>query len=732
MQTNRGKNTVVLIGVGHTNAHVLRMWKMEPIKNASLVVVSDFPVATYSGMMPGVMAEQYPIEDMEIDLVRFCRSANVPLILDRVTAIDPAAGKIHFQQRPILDYDAIAMGIGSRPTFAGVELESEKPLLAIKPMQTFFQRLEAKMAALPTDQPTRIAIVGGGIGTIETAFCLDQRLKTRNHAREISLVTRSREIGKALAESTREKINTQLDRRNIQSVCGKAVAAIIETGLRMSDDSTLDADIIIWGTTASPPELIQQLDWEKDERGFLSTRPTLQTQQYDNIFVVGDSATIRGRETDKAGVFAVRQGPVLWDNLQRFIENKPLQTYEPQRDYLKLVNTADGKSIAQRKGRGYYGKWCWYLKDYIDRKFMAMYQNYEPMPMDMAPPEDPEQAMRCLGCGGKIGGQILSSVLEELTIETNDKIIVGLDQPDDAAVIRTTNNTVTATVDFFASPLDDAWITGRIAALHSASDLFVMGAQPTAALATIQLPVMHPRQQLQTMRELMSGANDEFARMGAAIVGGHSIEGPRLLAGFTVIGDLNGKTQTKGQLKDGDALILSKPIGTGYLLAAWMQCRLPAQYYPSLIDAMLQSNDVALELIREFPVAAMTDVTGFGLGGHLVEMLRASNKSATIDMDSIPLLPGTAEMLTAGIESSLVPDNRTLMERVQFSGVDVIDPLVAPLFDPQTCGGLLLGAAEENVPKILALLADAGFGFATQIGTVRTNVGSTCELNVRK
>ncbi len=719
MQTKKGKNTVVLLGVGHTNAHVLRMWKMEPISDAHLVVISDFPVATYSGMMPGVLAGQYPVPSMEIDLVRFCRSVGVPLILDRVTDIDAQAGKILFGQRPSLRFDFLSIGIGSRPTFDGVELESKTPLLAIKPMQTFLTRLDQRIASLPADQTVRIAIVGGGIGTIETAVCLDQRLADRNQAREISLVTRSSVVGKGLLESTQSKIGSALKQRGINTLCDKAVTAISETGLRFSDKQTLDADIVIWGTTASPPQFIQDIGWQKDNRGFLATKPTLQTQQHPNVFVVGDSGTISGRETDKAGVFAVRQGPVLWDNLQRSITGKPLQTYDPQRDYLKLVNTADGKSIAQYKGRSFHAQWCWRLKDYIDRKFMKMYQDYAPMPMKVEAPE-PDEAMRCLGCGGKIGGQILSSVLEELDVNHNDKVLIGLDHPDDAAVIKT-GDTVTATIDFFASPLDDAWITGRIAALHSASDLFVMGAQPTAALATIQLPFGHPRQQLQDMRELMGGANEEFARMGASIVGGHSIEGPRLLAGFTVIGDQTVESRTKGELADGDALILSKPIGTGSLLAAWMQCLLPAAFYQPLIDAMLQSNAVALDLVRDFSITAMTDVTGFGLAGHLVEMLRASHKSATIEMDKVALLPGTGQMLDLDIESSLAPDNRLLMSRVKLVGADVSHKRIAALFDPQTCGGLLLGCNPSDAPGIIDTLASAGFPDATVIGTITSH-----------
>jgi len=472
------------------------------------------------------------------------------------------------------------------------------------------------------------------------------------------------------------------------------------------------------------------LPLEKDERGFLATKPTLQSLSSDAIYAVGDSGTIIGNETDKAGVFAVRQGPFLWQNIRNQIDGDRRQApYDPQRDYLKLINTADGKSIAQRKGRGHYAKWCWWLKDRIDKKFMEMYQDYTPMPMEDMP-VDTESLMRCLGCGGKIGGQILSAVLEELDIPEHEDVRIGLKEPDDAAVIRTPGKEISITTDFFASPLDDPYLTGRIAVLNSASDCFVMGAQPNAALAIVQLPMVHGRQQLQIMRELMTGSVEELARMGATIVGGHSIEGPRLLAGFTVMGNQVVDIKTKGQLETGDLLVLSKPIGSGVLLAAWMQCLLEGQHFQPLVDSMLLSNQIALDLAKRPEVSAMTDVTGFGLAGHLKEMLVASNKSATLNLDAIPLLPGTQDMLDQNVESTLAPDNRTNVSSIHFSGIDIGDRRVASLFDPQTGGGLLFGVKASYAEQVISFLSDSDFAQACVIGEVEdANDGVSIAVN---
>ena len=423
----------------------------------------------------------------------------------------------------------------------------------------------------------------------------------------------------------------------------------------------------------------------------------------------------------KAGVFAVRQGPVLWDNLQRAVWNRKLTSYQPQRSFLKLINTADGKTIAERGKRSFYAGWCWYLKNRIDQKFMRMYQDYTPMAMTPPTPSNEEDAMRCLGCGGKIGSKMLSSILDELEVPEHPDVIIGLDQPDDAAIVRTQDNQVTVTTDFFASPLDDPYLSGRIAVLNSVSDCFVMGAQPTGALAMVQLPLGHPRAQRQVMRELMAGAVEELNRAGAVIVGGHSIEGPRLIAGFTVLGNQLSDPKTKGMLKPGDQLILTKPIGSGVLLAALMQGKLPAKDYQPMIESMLKSNQVALKLIEKFGILAMTDVTGFGLAGHAAEMLKASQCSATIRMDDVPRLQGCQDLIEAGVESTLAPENRFAAEKVKLNVPE--SSRYASLYDPQTCGGLLLGISSGAVTEALEFLTSQGFENSAVIGEVTQQPG---------
>ena len=723
MQKKIGRNNIVLLGVGHTNAHVVRMWKMQPLAGAQLVCVSNFPVATYSGMLPGVLAGQYPVSAMEIDLVRLCQSAGARLIVNEVTGLDLDRGRIEFRDRPPLPYRLLSIGVGSQPTFADVEVASDDALLAVKPMQTFLPRLQERIDAvekLKPNQPVRIAIVGGGIGSIEIAFCLNQRFKKSGNANvELSLVTGGKRVGAGLSDSAAQIVQEQLEEKGIAVHAGNRVKRVNADSIELNNGDRVDADAIIWATGASAPKLLEKFDLPKDERGFLATRRTLQVVDHDRIFAVGDTGTITDDPTVKAGVFAVRQGPILWDNLRRSLWKRQLVNYVPQRRFLKLVNTADGKSIAEYSKITRYTKWAWRLKDRIDRRFMAMYQNYEPMPMtDDGQELDSDEVMRCLGCGGKIGSELLSEVLSELDIPDHPDVRIGLKNPDDAAVMTTHDNQVTVTTDFFASPVEDPYLAGRIALLNSASDCFVMGAQPTGALAIVQLPLGHPRGQLEIMRELMAGSVEELRKMDATIVGGHSIEGPRLLAGYTILGRQLTDPMTKGMLNAGDHLVLSKPVGSGVALAALMQCRLPGPSYLPLVDTMLQSNQIALRLITEGLVSGITDVTGFGLAGHLAEMLKSSGLSAEVRMSDVPVLAGCQELMDEGIESTLTPDNRIVASKVDLQIPDVKSTRYTALFDPQTCGGLLMGVSEAKLESVLKTLHDSGFTDSAVIGTV--------------
>ena len=707
METLLPKQSIVLLGLGHTNSHVLRMWRMKPLADTQLVCVSNFPVATYSGMLPGVLAGQYSTDRMSIDLVRLCAASGARLIQGNVTGLDIAQQQLLFDDRPSLPFDILSVGIGSVPSKSGVELLDDT-VLAIKPMQTFLERLISRIQSWrekASSKPFKVVVVGAGAGGVEITLCLPARLQSllEDVPFRLTLVHSSSQILSGSLPGTASRITTILENRGVELRSNTRVKDVTNSQVTLDSNEVLDADLVLWATEASGPAILERLGLPLDERGFLRTQANLLSTSGSPVFAVGDAGTIEGNTSPKAGVYAVRQGPFLWDNLQRYLSGKPLRDYVPQEHFLKLLNTGDGRSVGEYMGLSFEGAWCWWLKNYIDERFMDMYQDYSPMPMTTGPRDESPAMMRCAGCGGKVSGSVLSRVLQRLDIPAHKNVLLGLDQPDDAAIIQTNQgNPVTVTVDFFAAPLDDPYLVGRIAALNSASDVFAVGAKPIAALASANLPVGNPRAQEQVLYELLQGSLEEFRQMGATLVGGHTIEGPRLTIGFTVLADQgSAAARTKGRLRQGDRLVLTKPVGTGVLLAAHMRAACRAEWMQVLLQSMLHSNEAAAQLLDRYDIAAVTDVTGFGLAGHLLEMLRATDVSAVIELESIPLLPGARELFQQGKESTLAPANRATETNIRIPEKKRALPEYSALFDPQTSGGLLLGIPEKYVDEVL-------------------------------
>lgn len=716
MNSTLPKRDLVLVGAGHTNSHVLRMWRMKPLPDVRLTCVSPFSRATYSGMLPGVLAGLYPPERMTIDLVRLCAASGIRFVNARATGLDLARRELLVEDRPPIPFDVLSIGIGSVPRdepLRSSEQGADRALVVIKPMQTFLARLDRRLEALrerAEKRPLRIAVVGAGAGGVEITFCLPNRVREKVTDRfELTLIDRNDDVLPGGETKTARLARRELQARGVTLLLGHGVRQLLDGRLTLEDGRELEFDLILWATSARGPASLESFGLPTDDDGFLLTRPTLQTVADAPVFAVGDAGTIREYPTPKAGVYAVRQGPVLWENAQRMLRGEALIEYVPQSGFLSLMATGDRRAILSYKGFSAHASWCWRLKDYIDSRFMDKHQDYRPMSMTV-PPADPAAAMRCAGCGGKVGGSILSRVLDRLDVPQTENVIVGLDAPDDAAVVQIPGGRpVVATVDFFAAFLDDPYLVGRVAALNAASDLFAVGSRPLAAMALATLPVGPPRQQEQLLYELLAGSLREFRSMGAALVGGHTIEGPQTALGFSMLADPgDAPPRLKGGLRAGDQLVLTKPLGAGVLLAAHMQARCRAEWMDALLPVLLASNQAAAALADEFDIQGMTDITGFGLAGHTLEMLDASNVAAKLHLDRVPLLPGAAELASEGLESTLAPANRTAEEDIAVAEAQRRTAVYQLLFDPQTSGGLLLGVPQRHLAPLLHRLAEIG------------------------
>ncbi|MBM4071251.1 MAG: selenide, water dikinase SelD [Planctomycetes bacterium] len=333
----------------------------------------------------------------------------------------------------------------------------------------------------------------------------------------------------------------------------------------------------------------------------------------------------------------------------------------------------------------------------------------------------PAHLMRCGGCGSKISSDVLSAVLKRIDIPDDPRVLLGCRAGEDASVHRVRpalfgpqpdKLVEVQTVDYFKAFIDDPYLFGRIAGLNSVSDLYAMNARPFTALAIATLPQARGPVQEAQLFELLSGAVSAFRELGVVLTGGHTTEGNELALGFAVTGfGEEDRLFRKSHLQPGDRLVLTKPLGSGALLAAWMRGDCKAEWFEPLLATMLVANARAGAIFARHGVTACTDITGFGLAGHLLEMLDASGVSARLEAGCVPLYAGFHEVVARGITSTLHADNAKVSCRVDGAAA-------AWLFDPQTSGGLLGAVRADAVAAVIAELHAAGYPQAADIGAI--------------
>jgi selenide,water dikinase len=733
---------IVLIGGGHSHVVVLRMWAMNPLPGARLTLICTDTDTPYSGMLPGYIAGHYTYDDVHIDVRRLAEFAGARYYRDEVVGIDRAARRVICRTRPPVAYDALSINIGSTPRLGHVP-GADTHAVPVKPIRQFNQRWLGLLARVRGHAGvTTVAVVGAGAGGVELALAMQYRLRREltAHGRDpdelrMHLFTAGPRILPTHNAAVRRSFESVLKQRGVTAHLDAEVVSVAENRLQTCSGEILQADEIVWVTQAGGAAWLADNGLALDEAGFVRVRDTLQTETDPLIFAAGDCAAMIGQPLEKAGVFAVRMGPALAGNLRRTLLGQPLKPYRPQRRWLALISTGDRHAIASRGAFYARGDWVWRWKDWIDRRFMLRFSTFPTMPEagtkpgEQIPLEAVEQtqaisalAMRCGGCGAKVGATVLARALARVQPIERDDVLIGLHAPDDAAVLRVPPGKVLVhSVDFFRAFVDDPWLFGRIAANHALGDLFAMGADAQSATAIATVPPGLEDKVEDTLFQMMSGAVSVLNEAGCALVGGHTGEGRELALGFAVNGLIDeslATTMTKGGLRPGDVLILTKPIGTGTLFAAHARLAARGRWIDAALASMQVSNRDAAACLTAHGARACTDLTGFGLLGHLLEMTRASGVDAELELDALPLLEGAAETVAAGILSSLHPANTRLRRALRNQQEALDHPNYPLLFDPQTAGGLLAGVPAERAEACLAELRRLGYAAAARIGRV--------------
>ena len=324
------------------------------------------------------------------------------------------------------------------------------------------------------------------------------------------------------------------------------------------------------------------------------------------------------------------------------------------------------------------------------------------------------------GCGCKLAPAVLHDILKTMPIPVAcADLLVGTETADDAAVYRLNDaQAIIATTDFFTPIVDDPRDFGRIAATNALSDVYAMGGKPLFALALVGMPIASIP--IEAVQEILAGGASICTEAGIPVVGGHSIDTPEPIYGLVVVGLVHpDKVLKNANARSGDALILTKGLGVGIFSAAMKKGELDSAGYAAMVASTTKLNTIGTELADIEAVHAVTDVTGFGLLGHLLEMCRGAGLSATLDARSVPTLPGAAALAQAGYATGAGARNWSSYGANVHLPEGTPDWARALLCDPQTSGGLLVAVRADRASDIVDRCKAAGFADATLIGVIR-------------
>ncbi|MBP7280040.1 MAG: selenide, water dikinase SelD [Leptospiraceae bacterium] len=734
MSSNPPKKNLVLVGGGQTHAPVLKKLGMNSPSDCKITLISTNSIVPYSGMLPGYIAGTYTKEECMIDLRHISKFAGALFVQGNVTGLDLKSKMVLLENRPPIPYDILSLNVGIVPDLESIV--GKEYVTPIKPAISFFYKWMGVLAKIKKGEfgnRFRVGILGAGAGGIEIAFTMHKRLKDIIPNIEIHIFQRRKEILTGLNDGARKKVLRILKDKQILLHLNEEICNIKskENSFECTSihGNKFFLDFIVGAVKAKTLDWIEESELTKDESGFVLVNEFLQTVSHPDVFAVGDIASMEKYPRPKAGVFAVRQSLPLYKNILHSLKNTPLEKFQPQENYLTLLNTGDGRAIASR-GNFSLGafKWIWDWKNSIDTGFMQKFQNLPVKMSEVAMTRNQNEPMQCRGCGSKASSDLLRSALNRLEIYQSNlkkskqstqkfaKTIIGLKQREDSSLIQISKKAnLVQSVDYFKPIVDDLFIAGKIAANHALNDLYAKGVNAHSAQAIVSLDRDANEEDL---FQLLAGASFVFSQEGVELLGGHTNSGTEFGIGFVCNGFSDTNTfYSKNKAKASEVLILTKPIGVGLVFAAEMQNKVSPLSVDAAIQSMLLSNFSAMHILKKYKIGACTDVTGFGLAGHLLEILQGSKLYAKLDLEKIPLLFELKFLLEKNpeIQSSLFPSNWKSFDKY-FAG-DKTNSIYSLLFDPQTSGGLLFSLPRIQADKCLLELRKEGYD-ASVIGNL--------------
>ena len=736
---------LVLLGGGHANIQVLKMLAMNPIGGLRITLISDQTHSPYSGMIPGYLAGYYSYEECHFDLRRICEELDQRFIKAKIIGIDPQRKKIQLENRPEVGYDCASINVGIAPESIEYSLaEAALKLIPLKPISKFiahWDRLMADLKAYKDSDFLQIAVVGAGAAGVEISIILKMLIDQNKWNAEVSLIHRHEFLVSAKDLVAQRKLSKVLKELGIKVLQNTQALKEQENGLVLKDDKglikTKDFYRVLTATQATAPPWFKHSGLPINPDGFLKVTEKLLVENETALFGAGDCIHFSPVPLKKAGVYAVRQGMVLEHNIRAFFtEKSALNTFHPKKNVLSLITIGDHKALVHQDSasilRWMWPSLLWTVKDGIDKRFMKRFQaatfNVNPQHFDKVMPKPkitlvPEdwESNTCGGCGSKLGASTITLSLNKLDIPEDDSVLLGVKEGEDCALTRFSEHTLCLqSIDHFRSFISDPYLLGQIATQHALSDIYAMGGVAKTVQVGLTLSAANKKIHQEDIFQVMSGVLDILTKSGASLVGGHTSEGLELAISIAAQGEVGPKQVLRKQLtQSGNCLILTKPIGIGVVFAANMLAQANGKLVDEVLSSMLQSNKIAMEIIKRFDVSGCTDITGFGLLGHAFEMLGKNSDQALgikIDYTAIPLFDGVGVLFTKGYYASIAHKNYESLSPVLSAEVSNQD--FPALFDPQTSGGLLFSVPYHQTEDCLKALHQNGVSKACVIGEV--------------
>ena len=696
---------LVLLGADHAHIEVLRRFAMRPERGVRLTLIARAPQTLHPGMLAGLIRGEYRFDEAHIDMALLTAAAGARLIVAEATSIDLAARAISLAGRPAVAFDLLSINVD------GESASPDETGLALQPMGQLLDQLAALDAA--TQRDVRLALVGGGAAGAELALALAHRFRGRLH---IVLVCEEAEPVADAPPHARRAVRAALVNAGIELVSGVEAGALRDGRLPLSDGSFLEADAALWAGGVVGPAFLAASGLACDRAGRLAVDRRLRSTSHSFVFAAGDCAVPQARQTPEARVWAMRSGAPLAANLRRVARGRSPWRWRAPREMLATLDLCDGRGVAWRSGLAVSGHAIWRCKDWIDRRRIRLHAICTAAPAN-------DDAMRW---DTKIGAEAMADALVDVSRPETPNLLTGLDAPDVVALLQPpAGEALVQSVEWLRAFLDDPYMFGQIAAAHALSSLHAMGARPWTALAFASVPANAVGVKIRAdMGAMLAGARDVLAADGCTLIGGHSAAAAELSVGFAIsgLGDPR-KLLHKSGLRTGDALVLTKPLGTGIVLAGYRQGEVHGRWLLAAIDSMQATNATASRVLRAHGATACTEVAGFGLAGHLGEMLRASGVAAVLWPDAVPALPGALELAELDIASPAASQNAFALP------AGSADPRATLLIDPQISGGLLAGVPSRNAETCLQALRDAGL-HAAVIGAVEAAMEGAASLRL--